>query len=653
MKIKIEHFKNLKKMDYTIEDNKINFLFGMSGSGKSSILNALAGDNPESSKTFGALNTENVSIKVDGSVFSPTDIHVFNTDKMGFILDSSDVEFFKEVIIARPDEHRTIHKTLEDKLTKLNSAINSEINKYEQYGTMLDELKTRKLTKSNTLPITSPFAKTMTKLKQAKDKRAFKYVTAMNGKQLEWVLNGINFITGNNCPFCDKKMGKKTINKLNKMSNFDSKSIGNIKDTIASYSTVLGMVASYEYSEMKKREKEIIKYVKAVTKFDEILEQTRIIFEQDYNYNNFRPIVLNQDFSKLFPNTSKAYKSICKNVPKLVDAIKKTQQETDDFLKHKKAVINDMLEELSIPYSFEVKYHRSGPNEYSIIHKSDFTNNDDKQCMSEGEKAIVSLLLFLVAAKSTNYKIYVIDDPVSSFDNYRRNLIYRYILKYLKNKTVLIMSHDSIFAKYAINDRARKIIGTVSYLSNDGKNDAIIQSIKTVQSVSFFKSVINRCQTASNQYQKCLLARYLFEEEYNKCNPKYTYLSKVIHGVPYVDIQNWITGKGKTEQEIIDGINSDLANHGIKNANYLTPLDPNYNINVDISNYSVFEKCIVCRELVNKGAITVNKNVKTELSCSVHLNDVLAICLDVFSFPVISRTLLDAINVMPNIIPVI
>ena len=51
MKIKISGYKNLKNLDFEIEDKKINMIFGMSGCGKSSIANALKHVDLERNKT--------------------------------------------------------------------------------------------------------------------------------------------------------------------------------------------------------------------------------------------------------------------------------------------------------------------------------------------------------------------------------------------------------------------------------------------------------------------------------------------------------------------------------------------------------------------------------------------------------------------------
>lgn len=649
MKIEIKNYKNLTNLEYFILDNKINFLFGMSGAGKTSILEALVGNNPTDYKTFGASETDLVEINVDGATISPADTHIFDFGKMNFILESSSIENFKEIVVANPKEHKRIHETLENKLKKISDATTSEMNIYEEYGTMLDGLKARKLTKDGKLPISSPFAKTILKLKAAKDKKIFKSISSLEGKTFEWMLKGIGFITNETCPFCDKKMSKKKIKQLNKMADFDSKAVGSIKEQIETHTTIFGTISSYEYDVMKKLEKQIIKYSKAVKMFDDILVQIRNVFELDFNCLKFVAVDLDSDFKKMFPKTYKAYISLCSDIPSLQNAIKNTHQETDNFLKGKKKIINDILNELNIPYIFDVQYHRAGPNEYSLIHKKDSSRRNDKGHMSSGERAIVSLIMFLVSSKPTNYKIYIIDDPVSSFDNYRRKLIYDYILKYLQGKTVLILSHDTVFSKFAIADSKRKVIGDISYLSNNGENNAIIKSIKTVPIVSFQKSVALRFSSASNQYQLTLLARYLFEEEYGKNNAKYSYLSKIIHGYPYTDIQSWLLKKGMKESSLVNAINNDLADKGIKK-NPLSCLDPNYNKNINITKYSIFEKCIICRELVNKGLLSVSAHISNELNNSVHLNDVFAICLNVFEFPVISRTLLDVINTLPQVI---
>lgn len=647
MNITIENFKNLKQLNYTIDDNKINFLFGMSGSGKSSILSALADDVPNNYRKFGLSSSDIVQIKVDGTAISPTDTHVFNIEKMAFILDQTDVEHFKEVIVVDNSENEAIHKDLEDKIYDLSNAINMEISIYEKYGSFLESLKAKKLTKNKTLPATSPFSKVMTKIKALKKSKIFEEIISMDIKLFDWQMKGISFINNNICPFCDKKMSKRKTALLIKMNQFDSKTVGGVKDGVNDNLAILGNSLSYDYKTMKAIEKQIIQYALAIKPFEEIVKQFHDTFEEGFDYKTIKKVNISREFKIMFPRTFSEYEKVFKNIRALKNCIKRTQEKTETFLKGKKKTINDILNLMNIPYEFSVKYHRSGPNEYSVIHKDDQNKADDKMFMSDGEKAIVSLILFLISSKATNYKIYFIDDPVSSFDIYRRKIIYDLILKYLDGKTTIVLSHDPVFAKFAIQNRTSPKIGAVSYLSNNGKNAAIIQSVKNVSIESFSKSVIERCDKATNQYEQAILARLLLEEHCGQNCAPYTYLSKILHGHSYCDIQTWLSRRGKNETDILNDANNRLKKLGLAN-NFLSALSSTYNLNIDISNFTIYEKCIVLRELAKRNSAPYEPSIIQELNNSVHLNDVLAIGMNVFEFPLISRNLYDEVQKMPT-----
>ena len=67
MKIQIENFNGISKLDYEIIDNKVNFLFGLSGCGKSSIAKALTRtDDIENYQRVGN-NISKVDVKVNGN----------------------------------------------------------------------------------------------------------------------------------------------------------------------------------------------------------------------------------------------------------------------------------------------------------------------------------------------------------------------------------------------------------------------------------------------------------------------------------------------------------------------------------------------------------------------------------------------------------
>ena len=54
MKIQIENYNNIESLSYEIQENKINFLVGISGCGKSSIATALTSNDLSTHAPFGS-----------------------------------------------------------------------------------------------------------------------------------------------------------------------------------------------------------------------------------------------------------------------------------------------------------------------------------------------------------------------------------------------------------------------------------------------------------------------------------------------------------------------------------------------------------------------------------------------------------------------
>ncbi|MBX9034601.1 AAA family ATPase [Gordonibacter massiliensis (ex Traore et al. 2017)] len=67
--------------------------------------------------------------------------------------------------------------------------------------------------------------------------------------------------------------------------------------------------------------------------------------------------------------------------------------------------------------------------------------------LSTGEKNFLSLLLDLVRAKRSNASCIVIDDPVSSFDSIYKNRIAYLLLDMLKDKKVMMLTHNLEFVR--------------------------------------------------------------------------------------------------------------------------------------------------------------------------------------------------------------
>lgn len=66
------------------------------------------------------------------------------------------------------------------------------------------------------------------------------------------------------------------------------------------------------------------------------------------------------------------------------------------------------------------------------------SDNDMRNLLSTGEKNLIALLLFLARPDGD---VLLIDDPASSFDDYRRTQIFD-LIQAVGDKTLLVVSHE-------------------------------------------------------------------------------------------------------------------------------------------------------------------------------------------------------------------
>lgn len=67
----------------------------------------------------------------------------------------------------------------------------------------------------------------------------------------------------------------------------------------------------------------------------------------------------------------------------------------------------------------------------------------EKFHLSTGEQNFISLTFELIKAKKTSKEIIVLDDPISSFDSIFKNKIAFTLLKFLNNKNVIVLTHNT------------------------------------------------------------------------------------------------------------------------------------------------------------------------------------------------------------------
>lgn len=300
--------------------------------------------------------------------------------------------------------------------------------------------------------------------------------------------------------------------------------------------------------------------------------------------------------------------------------------------------MNSYLDRFGIKYNFSVSSYLNDSRSlsYLLYHKQDEKKDNRINGLSYGEKNIISLILFLLSAKDS---FIIIDDPASSFDDYRRSEILELIYDICSGKTVLVLSHDHIFMKYAIFNKknSKKLIESGKdvpsiihkYNDNTGKIVTLENynigniNVKNIDYDDFdvLKNHILKFINNSMEYFRLIInLRLYYECIRNQDNENvYQYLSAIYHRTPVEEIEKFLSDNGLVESELLNEIYEQTK---IRLSSI--PKDEYYNI--DIKKLSMFEKILYYRDLVSD---TVIKNSYNNV---VHMNESLQTCLNPYKF---------------------
>lgn len=649
MNISIKNYNGIKDLNYSLVDNKINFLFGISGAGKSSIANALTDDDTVNHVTVGK-NISDLVVLVNGLPVVHSDFKIF------------DLKYLEDVLITR-EKSKDIYSILigdggritqcksdyENAISDLLAVKNEIVEAISNVSILVKELKLKTI--DNGLKFSQTSLNNVMQ-KNAEATPSYRNAVTYNSKQIKWMKDGTSMPSYSSgvCPFCAKKLNQKRKEKIDELIVFDSKTY----EKINSQSNVLTNLGLSMPDWKKKREvssfnKKLLQYYSIKTeleKFNSYIDVASSMEIQDIRINIEKPT---KQLTALYPNVSTAVTSFNSKIITVKKTLGKLRGETQRVINSNINIINEKMELLGIPYKF-IKKSIDEQNKtagYCISHVAESNTEIDRVGnLSFGEKNLLGLLLFLLANEDSNGII--IDDPASSFDDYRRKVIFDMIYDLHKQSSVLVLSHDSIFAKYAIfhkNEADKKIrskksisdlqkkfsneTGNIDFMESYSQEKIIKIELDDFGNLDDF--VLSRLKQLPNEinYQTAINLRTLFELKKEKNKVLYGYLSAIIHRVDYSNIQSELVKNGKTESEILDYIYNETKIR-------YSALSSNYKDFIDSFNYLDFEKIVKCRELLNSRK-SKDKILKDELSNIIHMNSAYSICLNPYKYDYFSR----------------
>lgn len=650
MQITISNYNNIRNLDYEIEDSKINFLFGISGCGKSSIAKALTKKSSEDNIPY---NTENIPfVEVNqGSI-------TFNEYEM------FDLDYMKRVLIEKQDGTDIYHIMIGNN-GELN-ALKEEYNKYIESLLMQREnifnIKGKIDTLINDLKISYTRSNDyrngciIKKITKNLDENKLNYLKSKNysNKQVKWFSDGKNTDSYKNgkCPFCNKKLSDYRKSIIDKITIIDAKSF----EKINAQNAIFNLLNIKEPNWMKKKEvdkfnKQIRMYYDLLPQFEILTQYINVASKTNIFLDKLEKITVTKEMRILYPEIAKEIDNFNNKYSNIRKKLGKIKSETDKLLKKNRERINDYLNILGIPYEFfETNINDDQKNAEFIIRAKNSKNTDMQKDrvnnLSYGERNLIGLIIFLISHKEDDFLI--IDDPASSYDEYRRKVIFDMLYKCKgENTTMLVLSHDHIFAKYAIyhfeksKEKRYDRLGTLEklYYNQTGKidyietyNETIIKPIKKDNFDSMTNFIKERLKELPHEINYLVAINLRLYYEINKASryhkEVYGYLSQILHRKEKSEIIESLEKVNKTENDILSAIKDDLK------IDY-DVLDNEYKLGINIDSMTNFEKLIFARENCSKNKL--GKEIKNELNNIVHMNMAYAICLNPYEFNYFSK----------------
>lgn len=626
MKIDIENFANIKKANITIEENKLNFIYGISGSGKTSLAKALTinkEDDYQKHKTFGCEGVAKIEVE------NNTEFKIFNDASIEeYIFTKSGIGIY-DVIYGENDELIALKKELNDFLSQ--KELQDVRNIVSNQSFIIDNLE-KELGLSRTTT-GAPSKKGLFKSLST----ATKYYNAnpdIDVKTKDWIKSGYSLIQNDTCPFCNQEMASNIVEKIRQIVNELPSEYSRV---IESEKALKSLGISVDVSKINEEVTQQALFKDIGFQYQLLTEMKQIGNALSVSIHDDSALAKKVNIKKPSEDVIKIFNDSGIDILELITQLKKDTEgytllkkqyngKLQSLIKKNIKKINEDILFFGIHYKFSKSNILSKNDSYQLIHKK--ADEDTSNFLSTGEKNIVALILFLTAYPDMNL---IVDDPASSFDEYRREQILTYIFnkRYLtkpSNITTLILSHDQIFLKfltknYMSDNNYKDCIGNIFHFENIGGESHVVP-IEKYDMLPISLHIKNRLASASTYTEKIINLRLFFEVNNSK-SIEYSYLSAILHSIKdnlsSKDLEDKLNKKSTNEESILESINKKTSIH-------LEKFSPN-KIDLSLDGLSNFEKICCVRELLNDSS-----SEKKELNNVIHFNYALNHILNPYKF---------------------
>ena len=649
MKLNIENYKNISNLNLDVLDNKVNFIFGISGSGKTSIGQSLCKNIEEEDVMIGK-NISDVKVKINDNDINIENVSLYNEDIIASLIVNTEMNSdIYSIIFSNDDDILKKKKEFQNMVKELS---NFKDIMYQYMGKIDVLIKNYggKLTLKQELPASSKIIKFEKAISDGNNSQYVDIIRNNESNYLRWINEGNNFAVFNKfniCPFCNQNVPLERTKLIRELCELTPKDFDVIFDNTNILQELKIKIPNYSnIKELSAFKGEIIDKIKLKDEINSIINIIDYYLIDNYNPSNISSIIVSNSFKKEFPEITQSINNINKKITEIKIILGELKHATDRTIHDNLKVLNDYIEKFGIPYKFKVnKYDINDKKaDYILYHIKDDLQIHRTNGLSYGEKNIISLLLFLISNKN---EIVIIDDPASSYDDYRRKIIFDLLYDLQNQKTLIILSHDMVFVKYAVFNRNQGKKSKSKRFKNFFEKTGRIVSFENYNNHTLIKDIeyddfdiienqINNhiINNKLSYFRKIINLRILTENKKSiDCDYEiiYQYLSAILHRTDKSAIIEELNEKGFTEDDIINKINDKL--------NFNLEKIPNDILkDFDISELTNFEKIFYFRDEIQ------DESIRDEFNNIIHMNSSYTISLNPYKFDYFSPYIYEKIN---------
>lgn len=588
--INVKACKNILNGSLKLQTDTINIKYAQNGTGKSTIGEALQhhviGDlgSTISFQSFLTNETPKITIAVendDGSFEEKNDffkhIEVFNEDFVNNIVfrENEAITDSFNVFIKTPD-YISRKAALDAKLAGLINDLRSDESITDLMSTLIEVSSKFSKTKDGSLAKKGLFKDALNPTniynipKELEKYKPF-FVNEARVSWISWKAQGYQFAQEDPlCPFCAGNVEQEEIRKDQEAftSTYSKSVVKNQKELEDYIETLKPYISADKYKLLKGYTREIInvddfrleffrfidEVILLVTKINDITSfSTYGIKDKDITLieTKLKQYIINKDIFvyfnsekslEIYATVNSKIESVLRKIGDIKAGTAALNKLVREYIITSNADINEFLSLAGINYQFSLDSDAEDNSFAKLIYqgtRSELAETANlRKCLSWGERNAISLVLFIYYANSKNADLFVLDDPISSFDKSKKFAIIDRLFKApseaksLLKKTVLLLTHDfePIIDLY-YEQRFQQKYATASYLinTNGELNEQYIDPSKDIQPITvlYIRDMMNN--SLNLVFRLVALRKHLeYVDEFCSNNLEYHFISSLL-----------------------------------------------------------------------------------------------------------------------------